>query len=80
LPQVFGTFIDVRSVLMIGMLPDLPLERFSQVGNAAGTGARLALISQAERKRASEIARRVASIELAQIPGFNKKFARATCL
>ena len=76
----FGTFIDVESAITIGMLPDLPLERFKQVGNAAGTGARLALISQAEREKADEIARRDDYIELAKIPNFNRKYAEATYL
>jgi uncharacterized 2Fe-2S/4Fe-4S cluster protein (DUF4445 family) len=40
------------------MLPNLPLERFSQVGNAAGTGARLALVSLSQRAKAAEIAAR----------------------
>jgi len=76
----FGTFIDVKSAITIGMLPDLPLERFTQVGNAAGTGARLALISKTEREKADEIARRDNYIELAKIPNFNRKFAEATYL
>jgi uncharacterized 2Fe-2S/4Fe-4S cluster protein (DUF4445 family) len=76
----FGTFIDVESAITIGMLPDLPLERFKQVGNAAGTGARLALISQAERQKANQIAQRDGYIELAKVPGFNRKFAEATYL
>ncbi|MGD8402598.1 MAG: ASKHA domain-containing protein [Anaerolineales bacterium] len=76
----FGTFIDVESAITIGMLPNLPLERFKQVGNAAGTGARLALISQAEREKADEIAWRDAYIELAKIPNFNRKYAEATYL
>jgi len=76
----FGTFIDVKSAITIGMLPDLPLERFEQVGNAAGTGARLALISKTERERAKEIAHRDNYIELAKIPNFNRKFAEATYL
>ena len=76
----FGTFIDVESAITIGMLPDLPLERFKQVGNAAGTGARLALISQTEREKANEIAQRDDYIELAKIPNFNRKFAEATYL
>lgn len=76
----FGTFIDVESAITIGMLPDLPLERFKQVGNAAGTGARLALISQAERLKAQQIAERDGYIELAKMPGFNRKFAEATYL
>ena len=76
----FGTFIDVKSAITIGMLPDLPLERFSQVGNAAGTGARLALISQKERRRATQIARQDGYIELARVPNFSRKFAQATYL
>jgi uncharacterized 2Fe-2S/4Fe-4S cluster protein (DUF4445 family) len=76
----FGTFIDVKSAITIGMLPDLPLERFSQVGNAAGTGARLALISKTEREKAKEIAKLDGYIELAKIPGFNRRFAEATYL
>ncbi len=76
----FGTFIDVESAITIRMLPNLPLDRFKQVGNAAGTGARLALISQAEREKADEIARRDDYIELAKIPNFNRKYAEATYL
>ena len=71
----FGTFIDVQSAVAIGMLPPLPLERFQQVGNAAGTGARLALISQDRRRVALEIAAKDGYIELACIPEFNNKFA-----
>ena len=76
----FGTFINVESAITIRMLPDLPLERFKQVGNAAGTGARLALISKSERAKAAEIARRDGYIELAKIQNFNRKFAEATYL
>ena len=76
----FGTFINVESAITIGMLPDLPLERFKQVGNAAGTGARLALISQSERENADQVAKRDGYIELAKVPNFNRKFAEATYL
>jgi len=76
----FGTFIDVESAITIGMLPELPLERFTQVGNAAGTGARMALISKAEREKAVRIARQDGYIELAKVPDFNRKFAKATYL
>ncbi len=74
----FGTFIDVESALIIGMLPPLPLERFQQVGNAAGTGARMALISKTMRSQAREIALRDGYIELAALPDFNRKFAKAS--
>jgi len=76
----FGTFIDVKSAVTIGMLPPLSLERFKQVGNAAGTGARLALISQSQRAEAARIARQDGYIELASVPNFNRKFAEATYL
>jgi uncharacterized 2Fe-2S/4Fe-4S cluster protein (DUF4445 family) len=76
----FGTFIDVDSSILIGMLPRLPLERFKQVGNAAGTGARLALISRSQRQRAQQIASRNGYLELASIPDFNRKFADASYL
>lgn len=73
----FGTFIDVESAITIGMLPPLPRERFKQVGNAAGTGARLALISHSRRSQAQHIALRDHYIELGSIPDFNRKFAEA---
>ncbi len=76
----FGTFIDVQSAITIGMLPELPLERFKQVGNAAGTGARLALISKSQRAKAEKIAYQDGYIELASVPNFNRKFAEATYL
>ncbi len=76
----FGTFIDVQSAIAIGMLPPLPLERFQQVGNAAGTGARLALISRDKRRTALAIAARDGYIELACIPDFNSKFAAASSM
>jgi uncharacterized 2Fe-2S/4Fe-4S cluster protein (DUF4445 family) len=76
----FGTFIDIASAVAIGMLPPLPLERFRQVGNAAGTGARLALISRFQRAEADRIAQRVGYIELANVPDFQRRFTQATYL
>jgi uncharacterized 2Fe-2S/4Fe-4S cluster protein (DUF4445 family) len=73
----FGTYINVASAVTIGMLPPLPLDRFRQVGNAAGTGARLALISESKRAEAQAIARQVGYIELATAPRFARIFAQA---
>jgi len=56
------------------------LKGFSQVGNAAGTGARLALISTTQRLKTADIARRTGYIELATVPNFQRKFAEATYL
>jgi uncharacterized 2Fe-2S/4Fe-4S cluster protein (DUF4445 family) len=80
LAGAFGTFIDVESAVAIGMFPALPIERFKQVGNAAGTGARLALISLSQRLQAQEIALRDRYIELGNIPDFNRKFADASSM
>jgi uncharacterized 2Fe-2S/4Fe-4S cluster protein (DUF4445 family) len=76
----FGSYIDVSSAIAIGMLPSLPLERFQQVGNAAGTGARLALISRAQREAATDFAGRVRYIELASVPNFHALFSQSLFL
>ena len=76
----FGSYIDVSSAVAIGMLPALPLERFRQVGNAAGMGAKMALISLSQRATAQSIAARVHHIELSSAPNFNKTFTEAMYL
>ncbi|MDY7077698.1 MAG: ASKHA domain-containing protein, partial [Chloroflexota bacterium] len=76
----FGTHINVASAVAIGMLPSLHLERFRQVGNAAGVGARLALISRSQRALAMEIARRIRYLELMTLPDFASQFAQAMYL
>ena len=73
----FGTYIDVGSAISIGMLPPLPLERFSQVGNAAGVGAKLAVISKTQRETCIEIAQRVEYVELTSFPSYPKIFAKS---
>ena len=76
----FGTYIDIESAIAIGMLPSLPLERFRQVGNAAGMGAKLALVSMSKRLEAREMNQRIGYVELAADPGFMKNFAQAMYL
>jgi uncharacterized 2Fe-2S/4Fe-4S cluster protein (DUF4445 family) len=76
----FGTYIDVASAVAIGMLPPLPLNRFRQVGNAAGMGAKLALISLKSRAKAQAVASKVSYIELASTPGFQPTFMQASYL
>jgi uncharacterized 2Fe-2S/4Fe-4S cluster protein (DUF4445 family) len=76
----FGTYIDVASAVAVGMLPPLPLNRFRQVGNAAGMGAKLALISLAKRAEAQAIASKVKYIELASVPNFEPIFIQASYL
>jgi uncharacterized 2Fe-2S/4Fe-4S cluster protein (DUF4445 family) len=76
----FGTYINVASAVAIGMLPPLPLNRFRQVGNAAGMGAKLALISLKSRAKAQAIASRISYIELASAPKFEQVFVQANYL
>jgi uncharacterized 2Fe-2S/4Fe-4S cluster protein (DUF4445 family) len=76
----FGSYIDVSSAVTIGMLPPLPLNRFRQVGNAAGTGARMALVSRRKRAEAQRLARRVGYIELAGLPDFHRLLLQAMYL
>jgi len=73
----FGTYLDVGSAITIGMFPELPRERFRQVGNAAGTGAQQMLISAERRRVADEIPERVEYIELTTHAGFEKVFIKA---
>jgi len=76
----FGTYIDVSNAVAIGMMPGLPLERFKQVGNAAGMGARMALISSTQRKKAQALASRVRYVELGSAPQFSETFLKACSL
>jgi uncharacterized 2Fe-2S/4Fe-4S cluster protein (DUF4445 family) len=73
----FGTYIDVGNALRVGMFPPLPVERFEQVGNAAGVGARLALLSGELRDRAREIALEAEYVELTNDPRFTIEFTEA---
>ncbi len=76
----FGTYLDLESAIRIGMFPPLPLERFKQVGNAAGTGARQMLISAAQRRLAEQISARVRYVELTVHPGFTSVYMDAMYL
>jgi uncharacterized 2Fe-2S/4Fe-4S cluster protein (DUF4445 family) len=76
----FGSYIDVSSAITIGMLPSLPISRFRQVGNAAGMGAKLSLISLSKRIEAQTIASKVHYIELAGAPNFAKTFIQTSYL
>jgi len=76
----FGTYLDVGSALAVGMFPPLPRERFVQVGNAAGMGAKLALVSRRCRMVAEEIARRVEYVELTTHPRFVEVYMNALML
>jgi uncharacterized 2Fe-2S/4Fe-4S cluster protein (DUF4445 family) len=73
----FGTYLDVQSGIDIGMFPSVDRHRFRQVGNAAGAGARMALLSVEQRRRAARIARQIEYVELSSEKGFQSEFTRA---
>jgi len=70
----FGSYIDVTSAIAIGLLPMLPLERFKQVGNAAGAGVRQMLASRQARARGRELAKACRYLELSTRTDFQKTF------
>ena len=66
--MAFGSCIDIAGAVTIGLLPELQSDRFMQVGNSAGMGARLALIFRAKREEAKKVVSQIAYIGLAAFP------------
>jgi uncharacterized 2Fe-2S/4Fe-4S cluster protein (DUF4445 family) len=72
----FGTYLDLRSAMRVGMFPPLPIERFRQVGNAAGVGAKQMLLSVDKRAEAETLASRIDYVELTEEPVFTPLFIK----
>ncbi|HDM35985.1 MAG TPA: DUF4445 domain-containing protein [Candidatus Syntrophoarchaeum butanivorans] len=73
----FGSSIDPKNARIIGLYPEVPLKRVKIIGNAAVSGAKMALISKEERKRAEEIAEKVTYVELSTQPEFMTAYLRS---
>jgi uncharacterized 2Fe-2S/4Fe-4S cluster protein (DUF4445 family) len=73
----FGSYIDKTKAMIIGLIPDLPLEDVYAVGNAAGDGARIALLNVEKRREAGQVARTVRRYELPTDPEFQNQFMLA---
>jgi len=73
----FGTYLDVRSAIRVGLLPEIPLSRVRQVGNAAGVGAMQMLLSAHRRRLAAQLVDRVEYVELTTHPDFNAHYTKA---
>ena len=71
----FGSFMLPEQAIRIGMLPNIPLEHIRAVGNAAGYGARMMLVSNAARKQAEVLARQIEYLELTLYPDFDLIYA-----
>jgi uncharacterized 2Fe-2S/4Fe-4S cluster protein (DUF4445 family) len=76
----FGSYLDVSSAVDLGMFPAIRLDRITQVGNAAGMGAKRALISTEQRSEAKAIAAEATYIELAGSSAFSRNFIQAVQL
>jgi uncharacterized 2Fe-2S/4Fe-4S cluster protein (DUF4445 family) len=77
LAGAFGSHIDVKYAMILGMIPDCDLFMVSSAGNAAGTGARIALLDSDSRRTIEELVRRVEKIETAIEPKFQEHFVAA---
>jgi len=75
LAGAFGNYIRPQSAMRLGLLPNVPLERIHFVGNAAGSGAQMILISQKCRDKARELAQKIEYVEIAHEPDFQNLFA-----
>ena len=76
----FGNYLDAENAVMIGMLPDVPLDRIRFVGNSAVAGARLALLARSARQRLEELARRMTNFELSMVPGYMDRYVSSLFL
>lgn len=76
----FGRFLDLKKSILIGMLPDLPLDRYVYLGNSALAGARAMLTSAAARRKAVELANRITYLELNVDPSYMDEYTAALFL
>jgi len=76
----FGNYIDPANAVTIGLVPDIPPKKIRFVGNAAGSGALMALLSKTKRREALRVSRQVRYLELAADPDFQSEFTSALYL
>jgi uncharacterized 2Fe-2S/4Fe-4S cluster protein (DUF4445 family) len=77
LAGAFGSMIDRERALLLGMFPDCGLANVFSIGNAAGDGARLALLDREKRAEADRISRSIEYVELTTEPDFTEEFVQA---
>ncbi|TCT08723.1 uncharacterized 2Fe-2S/4Fe-4S cluster protein (DUF4445 family) [Tepidamorphus gemmatus] len=80
LAGAFGSFIDPKYAMVLGLIPDCDLARVVAVGNAAGTGARMCLINKGYRAEVEKLVARIEKIETALEPRFQEHFVNAMAL
>ena len=80
LAGAFGSHIDVKYAMVLGLIPDCPLDHVRSAGNAASTGARIALLNAAARREIETVVRRIEKIETALEPRFQEHFVSAMAI
>ncbi len=77
LAGAFGNHIDPKYAMVLGLVPDCVLPKVANGGNAAGTGARIALVNRAARREIEDVVRRIEKVETAVEPKFQEHFVQA---
>ena len=80
LAGAFGSHIDVKYAMVLGMIPDCDLKQVRSAGNAAGTGARIALLDSTSRDLIENLVRRIEKVETAIEPRFQHHFVEAMAI
>ncbi|WP_305968631.1 MULTISPECIES: ASKHA domain-containing protein [unclassified Mameliella] len=80
LAGAFGAHISPQHAMVLGMIPDVPLDKVTSAGNAAGTGARIALCNLAARREIERVVREITKVETAIEPKFQEHFVNANAI
>ncbi|MEL6523836.1 MAG: ASKHA domain-containing protein, partial [Pseudomonadota bacterium] len=80
LAGAFGAHISTKHAMILGMIPDAPLDKVTSAGNAAGTGARIALLNRTARAEIEQTVGQIIKIETAVEPRFQEHFVNANAL
>ncbi|WP_170557232.1 ASKHA domain-containing protein [Ruegeria atlantica] len=80
LAGAFGAHISTKHAMVLGMIPDAPLDKVSSAGNAAGTGARIALCNIGSRSEIERVVREITKVETAIEPKFQEHFVAANAI
>ena len=80
LAGAFGAHISPKHAMVLGMIPDVPLDRVRSAGNAAGTGARIALLNRAARDQIESVVHHIHKVETAIEPRFQEHFVNASAI
>ena len=80
LAGAFGSHIDPKYAMLLGMIPDCPLDKVSAAGNAAGTGSRVALLNKSARSEIEQLVKQIEKVETAVEPAFQQHFIKAIAI